>query len=170
MRNAGNDEGDALLRKITELFHICDKEDKGYVTRDDMYRLTDELGLNDEEIENAFDQLDTDGDNILTLEEFITGFGLFLGVEQPQLKMVASSSDIKPDFAFQVFNLIDKEDKGHITKQDLYESTHTLEIDPESIEDLYARCVSIPKLFITKTLFEILALLLLYHLLYKKLK
>lgn len=129
---------DALAQKIEELFHMCDAGNKGYVTRDDLYRLKDELGLNDSEVEHAFDQLDTDKDNFLTLEEFMTGFGLFLGIEKPQ-QNPDNSSEMKPDFAFQVFNLIDKEDKGHITKDDLIEAAGTLEIDVSQIDYIYRR-------------------------------
>ena len=129
-----------LAEKIRDLFHICDKTNKGYVTRKDLYRLKDELGLTDHDVENAFDQLDTDKDNILTMKEFTTGFGLFLGLENPPTTPINTiSADFKPDFAFQVFNLIDKEDKGYITKENLYECTEELEINPLQIDYIYSR-------------------------------
>ena len=129
----------ALTEKIKDLFHICDTENKGFATRQDLYRLKNELGLTDYEVENAFDQLDTDKDNILTMEEFTTGFGLFLGIEVPPVTPRDTvSSDFKPDFAFQVFNLIDKEDKGYITKKNLYECTEELEIDPSQVDYIYS--------------------------------
>lgn len=129
----------ALTEKIKDLFHICDTENKGFATRQDLYRLKNELGLTDYEVENAFDQLDTDKDNILTMEEFTTGFGLFLGIEVPPVTPRHTvSSDFKPDFAFQVFNLIDKEDKGYITKENLYECTEELEIDPSQVDYIYS--------------------------------
>lgn len=129
----------ALTEKIKDLFHICDTENKGFATRQDLYRLKNELGLTDYEVENAFDQLDTDKDNILTMEEFTTGFGLFLGIEVPPVAPRHTvSSDFKPDFAFQVFNLIDKEDKGYITKENLYECTEELEIDPSQVDYIYS--------------------------------
>lgn len=129
----------ALTEKIKDLFHICDTENKGFATRQDLYRLKNELGLTDYEVENAFDQLDTDKDNILTMEEFTTGFGLFLGIEVPPVTPRHTvSSDFKPDFAFQVFNLIDKEDKGYITKENLYECTEELEIDPSQVDYIFS--------------------------------
>lgn len=129
----------ALTEKIKDLFHICDTENKGFATRQDLYRLKNELGLTDYEVENAFDQLDTDKDNILTMEEFTTGFGLFLGIEvSPVTPRHTVSSDFKPDFAFQVFNLIDKEDKGYITKENLYECTEELEIDPSQVDYIFS--------------------------------
>ena len=129
----------ALTEKIKDLFHICDTENKGFATRQDLYRLKNELGLTDYEVENAFDQLDTDKDNILTMEEFTAGFGLFLGIEVPPVTPKHTvSSDFKPDFAFQVFNLIDKEDKGYITKENLFECTEELEIDPSQVDYIYS--------------------------------
>ena len=127
-------ENDALFEKISELFNICDIEQKGYVTRTDLFRLKDELGLNDKDVGYAFDQLDTDRNGNLTLDEFIAGFGLFLGVEQKNKKYV---NQIKADFAFQVFNLIDKHDKGHITRSDLLAVKDTLEISNEDADILF---------------------------------
>ena len=140
---------DALTEKIEELFHFCDVEKKGHVVRADLYRLRDELGLEFADIDNAFDQLDTNGDSFLSMEEFTTGFGLFVGVATPQSQYSThdgytagadgNSEGIKLDFSFQVFNLIDKDDKGHITKQDLNDSADTLEIDSSQIDYVYQR-------------------------------
>ena len=43
----------ALTEKIKDLFHICDTENKGFATRQDLYRLKNELGLTDYEVENG---------------------------------------------------------------------------------------------------------------------
>jgi len=136
---------DALTEKIIEMFHICDAENKGHVIKEDLYRLKDELGLDDADIDNAFEQLDTNRDTFLSMEEFTAGFGLFIGVEQPGAvtndfaSSTPSCDGIKIDFSFQVFNLIDKDDKGHITKQDLLEAADTLEIDVSQIDYVYQR-------------------------------
>ena len=137
------DTRDALKEKIVELFHFCDVENKGYVVRANLYRLRDELGLEFSDIDNAFDQLDTNRDTFLSMEEFTTGFGLFIGVAQSHPADYPTGTEneegIKIDFSFQVFNLIDKNDKGHITKQDLIESADTLEIDSSQIDYVYQR-------------------------------
>ena len=133
----GDDISNALMTKTKELFYMCDPTNKGYVTKDELYRLKDELGLEDHEVENAFDQLDTDKDKYLTIEEFTTGFGLFLGIESPTIEKV--NDELKPDFAFQVFNLIDREDKGYITKQDFIDSAATLEIESTRVDHLVNR-------------------------------
>lgn len=148
---------DALTEKIIELFHFCDVENKGYVVKADLYRLKDELGLDERDVDYAFDQLDTNQDSFLSMEEFTTGFGLFIGVQQSAplpLQTAAknvspgdggvgtaeeNAPEIKIDFTFQVFNLIDKDDKGHISKQDLIEASDTLEIDPSQIDYLFSR-------------------------------
>lgn len=150
--NSISEKTNALTERITELFHFCDVENRGYVTKQDLYRLKDELDLDERDVDNAFLQLDTNHDNFLSLEEFTTGFGLFIGVEQqPALGITSktphpdddvedeSARKIKVDFSFQVFNLIDKDDKGHINKQDLIEASDTLEIDDSQINYLYSR-------------------------------
>nr|XP_047145833.1 EF-hand calcium-binding domain-containing protein 4B isoform X2 [Hydra vulgaris] len=125
---------DVLYEKILQLFYLCDTDNKGYATRDNLYQLQDELGLNIDEIDYAFDQLDTDKDNHLTLEEFTAGFGLFLGLEHSICSKTVFPNE---DFAFQVFTLIDKHDNGYITKNDLYESADVLEIETSQIDSLF---------------------------------
>jgi Ras and EF-hand domain-containing protein len=72
-------------QKAADLFAICDKEDKGFVTKRDMQRM---LNLDDgifgcmepDQLESVFDALDSDGNGYLTLEEFSEGFQHFNGV------------------------------------------------------------------------------------------
>ncbi|KAM9468235.1 EF-hand calcium-binding domain-containing protein 4B isoform 1-T4 [Clarias gariepinus] len=66
------------LEKIGEFFHICDSEDKGFITPTDLRRLNKEIPLSAEELENVFDSLDLDSNGYLTLEEFSSGFSKFL--------------------------------------------------------------------------------------------
>ena len=63
--------------KAKSMFQICDKEEKGFVTKRDMQRLVGELPLTGEELEEVFDLLDDDGNEFMTLEEFNEGFGKF---------------------------------------------------------------------------------------------
>ena len=74
-----------MNQKAADLFRICDKEDKGFVTKRDMQRM---LNLDDgiagcmdpDQLESVFDTLDMDGNGYLTQEEFAAGFQHFLGV------------------------------------------------------------------------------------------
>uniref|UniRef100_A0A1I8FEP0 EF-hand domain-containing protein n=1 Tax=Macrostomum lignano TaxID=282301 RepID=A0A1I8FEP0_9PLAT len=58
------------LRKAKELFDVCDIEQKGFITKRDMQRLSGVLPLDPDQIEDVFDRLDDDGNGYLTLEEF----------------------------------------------------------------------------------------------------
>lgn len=88
-----NDEiKELMVTKATELFDICDKERKGFLSRRDLYRLQSELPLSEESLEDVFDSLDNDGNGFLTLEEFTGGFGSFLGVPSTKKDRKLSSS------------------------------------------------------------------------------
>ncbi len=66
---------DLMIKKAHELFEVCDKEKKGFITKRDMQRLQTELPLSPEQLEDVFDSLDDDGNGFLTLAEFTEGFG-----------------------------------------------------------------------------------------------
>ncbi|XP_063719246.1 EF-hand calcium-binding domain-containing protein 4B-like isoform X2 [Symsagittifera roscoffensis] len=72
------DTQNLLREKAVELFGICDKECKGFITRRDLLRLTHELPLTADVLEEVFDRLDDDGNGYLSFEEFTDGFGQFL--------------------------------------------------------------------------------------------
>ena len=74
-----------MTQNAADLFRICDKEDKGFVTKRDMQRirkLDDDAScsMDPEQLESVFDTLDIDGNGYLTFEEFAAGFQHFLGV------------------------------------------------------------------------------------------
>ncbi|CAF0852251.1 unnamed protein product [Adineta steineri] len=68
-----------IAAKAEELFNLCDTEQKGFIIKKDMQRLREELGVEPEQLEDVFDSLDNDHNGYLTLEEFTSGFGMFLG-------------------------------------------------------------------------------------------
>ncbi|KAM4618234.1 EF-hand calcium-binding domain-containing protein 4A [Polymixia lowei] len=70
------------MGKARELFVLCDKEGKGFITKRDMQRLEGELPLSPEQLETVFDSLDRESNGFLTPIEFNTGLGGLMRLEE----------------------------------------------------------------------------------------
>eukprot|EP00794_Sanderia_malayensis_P016747 gene16747-18441_t len=132
----GQDELKVLLKqKATELFKVCDKENKSFLTENDLLELTKELALTNDQVESAFAKLDKDGNKFLTLDEFIDGFGLFLGVED---ETVSDPEMIKrQEKSRELFDLCDKGSKGYVTKSDLIRLTTDLRLSIDQVNLIF---------------------------------
>lgn len=132
----GQDELKSILaQKATELFKSCDKDDKGYITQEDLLELTRELALTTEQIESAFAKLDKDKNNFLTLDEFIDGFGVFLGVDN--VKDEDPETERRQAKAKELFDLCDNEGKGYVTKSDLMRLTNDLGLTKDQVSVIF---------------------------------
>ena len=128
---------DTLASRATELFKICDHQNKGYITEEDLSHVTEELGLplTQDQITLTFSKLDKDHNKCLTLAEFISGFDLFLGAHDTDTNDNALTLDYTQ--GHQLFDLCDREQKGYIVKSDLERLAEEFQLTEEQLGDLF---------------------------------
>jgi Ca2+-binding EF-hand superfamily protein len=126
---------DTLASRATELFKICDHQNKGYITEDDLSIVAEELSLplTEEQITLTFSKLDKDNNKHLTLAEFISGFDLFLGAQDSD----TNYNTLDYTQGHQLFDLCDREQKGYIVKSDLERLAGEFHLTEEQLGDLF---------------------------------
>ena len=132
-----DDEIDNLLRdQAAILFKQCDHGNKNYVTQEDLLSLSRDLDLSEDLVIDAFQRLDINKNNFLTLREFISGFGLFLGIESNNNieEIDLTEKSLK---AIELFNLCDADQKGYVTKFDFAKLTSELGLTNEQVAEIF---------------------------------
>ncbi|XP_046889828.1 EF-hand calcium-binding domain-containing protein 4A isoform X2 [Hypomesus transpacificus] len=69
------------MGEARELFVLCDKEGKGFITKRDMQTLQGEMPLSPDQLESVFESLDRENNGFLTPVEFSMGLGELMGEE-----------------------------------------------------------------------------------------
>ncbi|EDV28620.1 uncharacterized protein TRIADDRAFT_51724 [Trichoplax adhaerens] len=79
MEDLSTQEMHHLIRqKLQELFSICDPDNQGYITLDDLLVQKDQLSIPSEQMGIIFEALDKDGQGYLTMEAFVDGLSTYL--------------------------------------------------------------------------------------------
>lgn len=132
---------DTLKERATELFSLCDQNRNGFITQNDLVQVITQLGLplEQKQVEQAFTKLDNDQNGYLTLEEFIEGFGLFLGIDVNDLNENGGELEeiANTDPGRELFYLCDTDRKGYITKPDLQRVSYDLNLNFDQLDLIF---------------------------------
>ncbi|XP_071617685.1 EF-hand calcium-binding domain-containing protein 4A isoform X4 [Heliangelus exortis] len=130
-----------MLEKARELFQLCDKDEKGFITKVDMQRLQTELPLTLEQLEAVFDSLEQNNNGYLTPVEFSMGLGKLIGIELcPEAGRTDGSSHEETFESGWADDLdpADDEEKRFCAMMEQLGTAHVFE-DPREIRELWAR-------------------------------
>ncbi|NWX11492.1 EFC4A protein, partial [Aegotheles bennettii] len=130
-----------MLEKARELFQLCDKDEKGFITKMDMQRLQSELPLTLEQLETVFDSLEQNNNGYLTPVEFSMGLGKLIGIELCQGAGRTDHSRHEETFESgwsDDLDPADDEEKRFCSMMEQLGAAHMFE-DPCEIRELWTR-------------------------------
>ncbi|XP_042740564.1 EF-hand calcium-binding domain-containing protein 4A isoform X3 [Lagopus leucura] len=130
-----------MLEKARELFQLCDKDEKGFITKLDMQRLQSELPLTLEQLETVFDSLEQNNNGYLTPVEFSMGLGKLIGIDLCQEAGRTDRSSHEETFESgwsDDMDPADDEEKRFCSMMEQLGAAQVFE-DPSEVRDLWAR-------------------------------
>ncbi|KAG8125669.1 putative EF-hand calcium-binding domain-containing protein, partial [Naja naja] len=127
-----------MLEKAQELFRLCDKEEKGFITRFDMQRLQSELPFTTEQLEAVFDSLVQDNIGYLTPVEFSVGLGKFFGNEPHQNSENAGQEETFESSWSEELEQTDEGEKQFCSVLEQLEASQVFE-DQGEVQELWVR-------------------------------
>lgn len=131
-----------MLEKARELFQLCDKDEKGFITKVDMQRLQSELPLTPEQLETVFDSLEQNNKGYLTPVEFSMGLGKLIGIELCQgtgrMDHSRHEETFESGWSDDLDPADDDEEKRFCSMMEQLGAAQLFE-DPHEIRELWAR-------------------------------
>uniref|UniRef100_A0A8C9F522 EF-hand domain-containing protein n=1 Tax=Pavo cristatus TaxID=9049 RepID=A0A8C9F522_PAVCR len=130
-----------MLEKARELFQLCDKDKKGFITKSDMQRLQSELPLTPEQLETVFDSLEQNNNGYLTPVEFSMGLGKLIGIDLCQGAGKTDRSSHEETFESGWSDDVDPADDEEKRFCSMMEQLGAAQVfeDPSEVRDLWAR-------------------------------
>ncbi|XP_061855684.1 EF-hand calcium-binding domain-containing protein 4A [Colius striatus] len=131
-----------VLEKARELFQLCDKDEKGFITKVDMQRLQSELPLTLEQLETVFDSLEQNNNGYLTPVEFSMGLGKLIEIELCQgagrMDHSRHEETFESGWSDDLDPAVDDEEKRFCSMMEQLGAAQVFE-DPCEIRELWAR-------------------------------
>uniref|UniRef100_A0A8C3BKJ6 EF-hand domain-containing protein n=1 Tax=Cairina moschata TaxID=8855 RepID=A0A8C3BKJ6_CAIMO len=130
-----------MLKKARELFQLCDKDEKGFITKLDMQRLQSELPLTLEQLETVFDSLEQNNNGYLTPVEFSMGLGKLIGIDLCQGAGRTDRSSHEETFESGWSDDMDPADDEENRFCSMMEQLGAAQVfeDPSEVRELWAR-------------------------------
>lgn len=87
-----------IRQKLQELFSLCDPDNHGYITFDDMLAQKEQLPIPSEQMGIIFETLDKDQRGYLTIGAFVDGLSVYLGQNNDRDARLSSQEESSVDY------------------------------------------------------------------------